>query len=102
MTENETPVPDPLAGLVADDSAAPTASAEVRATVEALIFASPEPITPKRLCRLLSEEPKETHPIDQAVLEGAPECGNETTMAVKAELPDRAVADEKQLSAEAS
>ena len=59
MTENETPVPDPLAGLVADDSAAPTASAEVRATVEALIFASPEPITPKRLCRLLSEEPKE-------------------------------------------
>jgi segregation and condensation protein B len=59
VTENETPVPDPLAGLVADDSAAPTASAEVRATVEALIFASPEPITPKRLCRLLSEEPKE-------------------------------------------
>ena len=49
----------------------------------------------------LSEEPKETH-IDQAVLEGAPECGNETTMAVKAEQPDRAVADEKQLSAEAS
>jgi len=59
MTENETPVPDPLAGLVADDSATPTVSAEVRATVEALIFASPEPITPKRLCRLLSEEPKE-------------------------------------------
>ena len=59
MTDNETPVPDPLAGLVADDSGAPTASAEVRATVEALIFASPEPITPKRLCRLLSEEPKE-------------------------------------------
>jgi segregation and condensation protein B len=59
MTENETPVPDPLAGLVADDSAAPALSAEIRATVEALIFASPEPITPKRLCRLLSEEPKE-------------------------------------------
>ena len=59
MTENETPVPDPLAALVADDTAAPTVSAEVRATVEALIFASPEPITPKRLCRLLSEEPKE-------------------------------------------
>ena len=60
MTDNErTPVPDPLAGLVADDSAAPAPSAEVRATVEALIFASPEPITPKRLCRLLSEEPKE-------------------------------------------
>jgi segregation and condensation protein B len=59
VTDNETPVPDPLAGLVADDSSAPAPSAEVRATVEALIFASPEPITPKRLCRLLSEEPKE-------------------------------------------
>jgi segregation and condensation protein B len=59
MTDNETPVPDPLAALVADDTAAPAVSAEVRATVEALIFASPEPITPKRLCRLLAEEPKE-------------------------------------------
>ena len=36
-----------------------TPSAEVKATVEALIFASPEPITPRRLCRILSEEPKE-------------------------------------------
>ena len=36
-----------------------TLSAEVKATVEALIFASPEPITPRRLCRILSEEPKE-------------------------------------------
>ena len=57
MTENE--VPDPLAALVADDSAAPGPSAEVKAIVEALIFASPEPITPRRLCRLLAEEPKE-------------------------------------------
>ena len=59
MTDNDTPVPDPLAALVADDSVAPGPSAEVKAIVEALIFASPEPITPKRLCRLLSEEPKE-------------------------------------------
>ena len=59
MTDHDTPVPDPLAALVADDSAAPGPSAEVKAIVEALIFASPEPITPKRLCRLLSEEPKE-------------------------------------------
>src|SRR6188768_565256 len=59
MSDNETPVPDPLAALVADDSIAPGPSAEVKAIVEALIFASPEPITPKRLCRLLSEEPKE-------------------------------------------
>ena len=34
-------------------------SAEVKAVVEALIFASPEPITPKMLFKLLSEEPKE-------------------------------------------
>jgi segregation and condensation protein B len=59
MTDNDTPVPDPVAALVADDSVAPGPAAEVKAIVEALIFASPEPITPKRLCRLLSEEPKE-------------------------------------------
>jgi segregation and condensation protein B len=34
-------------------------SAEVKAVVEALIFASPEPITPKMLFKLLSDEPKE-------------------------------------------
>jgi segregation and condensation protein B len=39
--------------------AAATASAEVKAVVEALIFASPEPITPKMLFKLLAEEPKE-------------------------------------------
>jgi segregation and condensation protein B len=36
-----------------------TASAEVKAVVEALIFASPEPMTPKLLYKLLSEEPRE-------------------------------------------
>jgi segregation and condensation protein B len=34
-------------------------SAEVKAVVEALIFASPEPITPKMLFKLLNDEPKE-------------------------------------------
>jgi len=34
-------------------------SAEVKAIVEALIFASPEPVTPKMLNRLLADEPKE-------------------------------------------
>jgi len=42
-----------------DVAAPPAASAEVKAVVEALIFASPEPITPKMLFRLLAEEPKE-------------------------------------------
>jgi len=35
------------------------ASAEVKAIVEALIFASPEPVTPKMLYKLLADEPKE-------------------------------------------
>jgi segregation and condensation protein B len=35
------------------------ASAEVKAVVEALIFASPEPLTPKMMFKLLSDEPKE-------------------------------------------
>jgi len=34
-------------------------SAELKAVVEALIFASPEPLTPKMLYRLLADEPKE-------------------------------------------
>src|SRR5512145_50202 len=42
-----------------NEEAPAAVSAEVKAVVEALIFASPEPITPKMLFRLLSEEPKE-------------------------------------------
>jgi segregation and condensation protein B len=38
---------------------AATVSAEVKAIVEALIFASPEPITPRMLFKLLADEPKE-------------------------------------------
>src|SRR5262245_44123220 len=34
-------------------------AAEVKAVVEALIFASPDPMTPKMLVKLLAEEPKE-------------------------------------------
>jgi len=34
-------------------------AAEVKAVVEALVFASPEPMTPKMLYKLLAEEPKE-------------------------------------------
>jgi segregation and condensation protein B len=36
-----------------------TASAEVKAVVEALVFASPEPLTPRMLFKLLAEEPRE-------------------------------------------
>ena len=41
------------------DNAQRAPSAELKAIVEALIFASPEPLTPKMLFRLLAEEPKE-------------------------------------------
>ena len=51
-----TPVADPEP----EPAAAPTTpAAEVQAVVEALIFASPEPITARQLFRLLAEEPKE-------------------------------------------
>ena len=49
MTE-ETSVETPPIGL---------ATAELKAIVEALVFASPEPLTPKVLYKLLSGEPKE-------------------------------------------
>jgi len=49
---------------VADSSESPSgaavgASAEVKAIVEALIFASPDPLTPKAIFKLLDSEPKE-------------------------------------------
>ena len=34
-------------------------SAELKAIIEALIFASPEPLTPKALYKLLDNEPKD-------------------------------------------
>jgi len=55
MTEE--PVQEESAEPVQEETA--VASAEVKAVVEALIFASPEPITPRLLCRLLSDEPRE-------------------------------------------
>jgi segregation and condensation protein B len=42
-----------------NESAPAVISAEVKAVVEALIFASPDPMTPKMLFRLLNDEPKE-------------------------------------------
>ena len=35
------------------------AAAELKAILEALIFASPDPLTPKAMCKLLDTEPKE-------------------------------------------
>jgi segregation and condensation protein B len=47
------------ASTVHDEPQMGVASAELKAIVEALIFASPEPITPRMLYRLLADEPKE-------------------------------------------
>ena len=41
------------------DAAGPAVSAELRAIVEAMIFASPEPLTAKALFKLLDSEPRE-------------------------------------------
>jgi segregation and condensation protein B len=41
------------------DEVAPRASAELKAIIEALIFASPEPLTLKAMYKLLDNEPKE-------------------------------------------
>jgi segregation and condensation protein B len=47
-------------GQVGQDGELPErASAELKAIIEALIFASPEPLTPKALYKLLDNEPKE-------------------------------------------
>jgi segregation and condensation protein B len=40
-------------------SAPPLAGAELKAILEALIFASPEPLTPKQIFKLLADEPRE-------------------------------------------
>ena len=53
----DSPMADPPEELCQTNAA--TVSAEVKAIVEALIFASPEPMTPKMLFKLLAEEPKE-------------------------------------------
>lgn len=53
----------PLAGEAGADEAAEVAAAmpaaELKAVVEALVFASPEPLTPKMLGKLLANEPQE-------------------------------------------
>jgi segregation and condensation protein B len=43
----------------ADGKAPRLASAELKAILEALIFASPEPLTPKQMFKLLADEPRE-------------------------------------------
>jgi segregation and condensation protein B len=47
-------VPDPAAAMLPRQG-----SAEIKAIIEALIFASPDPLTLKAMCRLLESEPKE-------------------------------------------
>jgi segregation and condensation protein B len=52
---------------VADEAPQSQASAELKAIVEALIFASPEPLTRKAINKLLASEPKED--VDEAIAE---------------------------------
>ena len=48
--------PEPAPGL---PRPAPVADPQLKAIIEALVFASPEPLTPKMLFKLLENEPKE-------------------------------------------
>jgi segregation and condensation protein B len=43
----------------APEPAEPPVSTELKAIIEALVFASPEPLAPKALCKLLDAEPRE-------------------------------------------
>ena len=56
QTANPADAPDD--GADAADPAA-AGAAQLKAIVEALVFASPEPLTPKMLFKLLADEPKE-------------------------------------------
>jgi segregation and condensation protein B len=49
----------PHAPIADADAPIGLATAELKAIVEALVFASPEPLTPKMLYKLLANEPKE-------------------------------------------
>jgi segregation and condensation protein B len=53
------PAEPPMPAVASAEEIAPVPSAELRAVVEALIFASPEPVTPKVLYKLLANESKE-------------------------------------------
>jgi segregation and condensation protein B len=61
--ESSASAPTPAPGAPDPDSpdgpGEPPASDEIKAVVEALIFASPEPLTPKALFKVLDSEPKE-------------------------------------------
>jgi segregation and condensation protein B len=63
VSKHEDPHDRRVAEEQADAAAAPAeavrASAELKAILEALIFASPDPLTPKAIYKLLENEPKE-------------------------------------------
>lgn len=61
MAENDDREVGPVGqvGIVDETSSPGKSSAELKAILEALIFASPDPLTPKAIFRLLDNEPKE-------------------------------------------
>ena len=58
MSDHTTAEPAP-APAAASEAPIGLATAELKAIVEALVFASPEPLTPKMLYKILANEPKE-------------------------------------------
>ena len=57
MSNHETP--EPIDTAQTSEARPAMAQSQLKAIIEALIFASPEPLTPKMLFKLLSDEPKE-------------------------------------------
>ncbi len=57
--DNDEKLPDGMMAELFDGEAPRRGAAELKAILEALIFASPEPLTPKALYKLLESEPKE-------------------------------------------
>jgi segregation and condensation protein B len=60
-------VQDGGTGTSRDESTARAVNAELKAVIEALIFASPDPLTPRAIFKLLASEPKED--IEAAIVE---------------------------------
>jgi segregation and condensation protein B len=58
-TETAAPASDPSTDAAAEPSEAAAPGADLKAIVEALIFASPDPVTPKTLYKLLATESKD-------------------------------------------
>ncbi len=57
--EHDAPAVDPAPAETVTEAGAATVSDELKAVIEALVYASPDPLTPKTLFKVLESEPRE-------------------------------------------